>query len=94
MSGISYSVILKNKISSFNKKIKIDSDKSISQRSFIIGAISEGISTAKNVLESEDIFSLISCLRKLNCKIKKIKKGEYKIYGKGLGSLYCKKIQY
>ncbi len=91
MSGISYSVILKNKISSFNKKIKIDSDKSISQRSFIIGAISEGISTAKNVLESEDIFSLISCLRKLNCKIKKIKKGEYKIYGKGLGSLYCKK---
>ncbi len=91
MPNTSYSVILRNKIGSFNKKIKVDSDKSISQRSFIIGAISEGISKAKNVLESEDIFSLISCLRKLNCKIKKIKKGEYEIYGKGLGSLYCKK---
>jgi 3-phosphoshikimate 1-carboxyvinyltransferase len=91
MSKGSYSVILKNRIGSFNKTIKVDSDKSISSRSFIIGAISEGISKVKNVLESEDIFSTINCLRKLNCKIKKIKKGEYKIYGKGLGSLYCKK---
>jgi len=91
MSKGSYSVILKNRIGSFNKTIKVDSDKSISSRSFIIGAISEGISKIKNVLESEDIFSTINCLRKLNCKIKKIKKGEYKIYGKGLGSLYCKK---
>ena len=30
-------------------------------------------------------------LKKLNCKIKKIKSGEYEVYGKGLGSLYCKK---
>tara|TARA_B100000131_G_scaffold313524_1_gene349023 strand:+ start:2281 stop:3636 length:1356 start_codon:yes stop_codon:yes gene_type:complete len=86
-----FSVIFKKKISKFNKSVAVDSDKSISQRSFIIGSISQGVSKVKNVLESEDVFSTVNCLRKLNCKIKKIKKGEYKIYGKGLGSFYCKK---
>jgi len=86
-----FSVIFKKKINKFNKSIFVDSDKSISQRSFIIGSISEGVSKVNNALESEDIFSTIDCLRKLNCKIKKIKQGEYKIYGKGLGNFYCKK---
>ncbi len=86
-----FSVIFKKKINRFNKSVRVDSDKSISQRSFIIGSISEGVSKVKNALESEDIFSTINCLRKLNCKIEKIKVGEYKIYGKGLGSFYCKK---
>ena len=27
----------------------------------------------------------------MNCKIQRIKKGKYKIYGKGLGSYFCKK---
>ena len=91
MPEASYSVIINHRIGSFKNKIKVDSDKSISQRGFIIGSISEGVSKLKNVLESDDIFSLISCLKKLNCKIKKIKSGEYEVYGKGLGSLYCKK---
>ena len=94
MPEASYSVIINHRIGSFKNKIKVDSDKSISQRGFIIGSISEGVSKLKNVLESDDIFSLISCLKKLNCKIKKIKSGEYEVYGKGLGSLYCKKILY
>ena len=89
-----FSVIFKEKINKFDKSIKVDSDKSISQRSFIIASICEGISKVKNVLESEDIISTIHCLRKLNCKIKKINKGQYEIYGKGLGSFHCKKIQY
>ena len=37
------SVTFRKKINSFNKSIIVDSDKSISQRSFIIGSISEGI---------------------------------------------------
>ena len=84
------SVSFKKKINKFNKSIEIDSDKSISQRCFIIGSICEGISTVQNVLESEDIYSTIKCLKKLNCKIIRIHKGKYKIYGKGLGSYYCK----
>ena len=49
------------------------------------------ISEVKNVLESEDIFSCINCLRKLGVKIKRVKAKHYLIYGKGLGSFYAKK---
>lgn len=75
-----------NKISSFNKIIKVDSDKSISIRSFLIGAISKKISTARNVLESEDVFSAIKCLKKLGVKIYK-NNNKYFIRGRGLTSL-------
>ncbi len=86
----SFAVITSKKIRSFKKIIQVDSDKSISIRSFLIGAISHNISQIKNVLESEDVFSAIECLKKLGVKIKRIKKGEYLIYGKGLGSLCAK----
>ncbi len=91
MSKISYSVISKNKINSFNKTIEVDSDKSISIRGFLISSISQGTSELKNVLESEDVFSTINCLKKLGVKIKKNGKKKYIIYGRGLGSLYAKK---
>ncbi len=86
-----FNLKIHNKIPSFNKTIIVDSDKSISIRSFLIGAISENKSIAKNVLESEDVFSTIYCLKKLGVKIKKLKKKNYLIYGKGLGSLKLKK---
>ena len=84
-----FSLVISKSIKSFNKSIKVDSDKSISIRFFLIGSICQNISCAKNVLESEDVFSAISCLRKLGVKIEKINSGEYKVYGKGLGSLYA-----
>ena len=77
-------------IKPFKKKIEVDSDKSLSIRSFLIGSICEDISVAKNVLESEDVFSTINCLKKLGVKIEK-KSKSYLIYGKGLGSLIAKK---
>ena len=91
MSSKSFIVNIDHKIRSFKKVIKVDSDKSISIRSFLIGAISQNISHAKNVLESEDVYSAIECLKKLGVKIKKNKKKDYTIYGKGLGSLFAKK---
>ena len=75
----------------FKKTIEVDSDKSLSIRSFLIGAISQDISKVKNVLESEDVYSTIFCLKKLGVKIKKNGFRSYLIYGKGLGSLYAKK---
>ena len=57
MSNKNYSVISQDKIGSFNKTIEVDSDKSISIRSFLIGSISQGISEISNILESEDVFS-------------------------------------
>ena len=91
MLNNSFSINISDQIKSYNKTIKVDSDKSISIRSFLIGAISHGISEIKNVLESEDIFSCIECLRKLGVKIKRIKAKHYFVYGKGLGSFYAKK---
>ena len=91
MSHECFSVNLNNKIKNFNKIISADSDKSISIRSFIIGSMSEDISKVKNVLESEDVYSTIKCLKKLGSKIVRVSKGEYNVYGKGLGSFNCKR---
>ena len=81
MKSKSFSVLVKKKIKPFKKTIIVDSDKSLSIRSFIIGSISQNISTAKNVLESEDVKSTIKACRTLGVKINKIKPKFYKIYG-------------
>ena len=91
MSKKKFNLELKYKINPFKKSINVDSDKSISIRSFLIGSISENVSTVKNVLESEDVLSTIKCLKKLGVVIKKKKSKYYQIYGKGLGSLAIKK---
>jgi 3-phosphoshikimate 1-carboxyvinyltransferase len=86
-----FSLRVSKLIKPYNKTIWVDSDKSISIRSFLIGAISQNISEIKNVLESDDVFSCINCLRKLGVKIDKVKAGHYLVYGKGLGSFHAKK---
>ena len=82
---------MNSKIDAYRKTIQVDSDKSLSIRSFLIGSISQDISKANNILESEDVFSTINCLKKLGVKIKKNKPRSYSIYGKGLGSLFARK---
>ena len=91
MSSKSFNVIIKNRISPFNKEIYVDSDKSMSIRGFLIAAISENFSTINNVLESDDVLSAIKCLKKLNVNIKKLKKKKYRVSGSGIGSLIAKK---
>ena len=86
-----FNLIVKDKINSYKKSIKVDSDKSISIRSFLIGSICNSISIVKNTLESEDVLSTIRCLRLLGVKIIKKKRKHYCIYGKGLGSLTASK---
>ena len=91
MPNKSFSLNINHKIKPFVKSIKVDSDKSQSIRSFLIGSISQNISITRNVLESEDVFSTIDCLKKLGIQIKKVKPQKYRIHGKGLGSLFAKK---
>ncbi len=86
-----FSLKINHKILPFKKNIFVDSDKSLSIRSFLIGSISNGISDINNVLESEDVFSTINSLKKLGVKIKKKEKKKYIVYGNGLGSLIAKK---
>ena len=69
-----FNVVVDFKIKSFKKNIIVDSDKSMSIRSFLIGAISQDISIVNNVLESNDVLSAINSLKKLGVKIKKLKK--------------------
>ena len=92
MNSKKFNVFLNSKIRPYNKTIQVDSDKSLSIRSFLIGSISQKVSKVKNILESEDVRSTIDACKKLGIKIEKIKTGEYKIYGKGLGCFYPKKI--
>ena len=86
-----FNLTISNRIPAYKKIIEVDSDKSISIRSFLISAISQNKSIIKNVLESEDVLSTIICLKKLGIKIKKLKQGNYIVFGKGLGSLSLKK---
>ena len=91
MFNKSFSVIFSKKLKKYKEIVEVDSDKSISIRSFLIGSISHNISEVKNELESDDVFSTIKCLRKLGVRIVKVKPKKYLIYGKGLGSLFIKK---
>ena len=70
MNHKSFKILSNKKIGKFKKRIDVESDKSLSIRSFLFGAISENISVVENVLESEDVFSTIKCLRKLGVKKK------------------------
>ena len=91
MSNKSFSIKTIYQIQPFKKTIRVDSDKSLSIRSFLIGSICQNISKVENVLESEDVFSTIECLKKLGVKIIKVKPNKYLIFGKGLGSLFANK---
>ena len=86
-----FNLSLNNKINNYKKTIIVDSDKSISIRSFLISAISQNTSIVKNALESQDVLSTISCLKKLGIKINKFSPKNYSINGKGLGSLFAKR---
>ena len=86
-----FDLFVKQKISPFNKIIKVDADKSLSIRSFLIGSISNNVSFVDNALDSEDVKSTIKACKKLGVKIIQVKNLSYKIFGRGLGSLSLKK---
>jgi len=79
------SVSINKKINKFNKIIIVGSDKSLSLRSLMLASQCIGISTIKNLLESEDVLNCIKALKKLGIKINK-KNNIYYVYGNGLNS--------
>ena len=85
-----FSVLIKNKIGRFNKKIKIPADKSLSLRAIILASQCIGISKIKNLLESHDVLNCINALRTLGVKIIK-NKNVYLVFGNGLNSFKTKK---
>ena len=76
-------IVIKKKIKNYNKKIIIPGDKSLSIRWVLISSLANGISTAKNLLMSEDVIASIKAIRKLGVKAK-INNTICKIYGVGI----------
>ena len=76
-------IYIDQKISSFNKTIKVTSDKSLSIRTILLASQAVGTSKISNLLESEDVLNALKVIKKLGIGYKK-KKNCYEIYGFGL----------
>ena len=63
-------IVINHKIQNFNKSIKVSGDKSLSIRWVLFASIAKGLSIAKNLLLSEDVFAAIEAIRKLGIKVK------------------------
>ena len=86
-------IIINKKIKSFNSTILIPGDKSLSIRWVLFASLANGISKAKNLLKSEDVFAAINAIKKLGIRVTHYK-NETKIYGKGInGYEYNKNIK-
>ena len=77
-------IIINNKIKKFDKKIEVDGDKSLSIRFALLASQAIGKSTAYNLLKSEDVFSVVNCLKKLGVKIRWNTKNNFEILGEAL----------
>ena len=84
------SVIIKEKIGKFNKAISVSGDKSISIRWVLLSSLAKGVSTASNLLMSEDVLAAIGAIKKLGIR-SKITKNKCKIFGKGFEGYNYKK---
>ena len=76
-------LIINKILKPFNKKIKVEGDKSLSIRWVLISSLSKKKSTAYNILKSEDVISAVNCIKKLGAKVKFYKK-KCTIIGSGL----------
>ena len=81
---------VKGKIKSFNKKIYISGDKSLSIRFVLIASQATGKSKAYNLLMSEDVLAAIDSIKKLGVRVV-INKDNCEIYGNGINGFKYRK---
>ncbi len=85
-------ITVNKKIKNFNKKIIVPGDKSLSIRWVLFASLGEGISSARNLLMSEDVMAALNTIKKFGIKVK-IKRNEVKVHGQGFkGYKYNKKL--
>ena len=87
---MSNTLIIKNKLQSFNKTIAVPGDKSLSIRWILFASLASGISSASNLLISEDVLASIEAVKKLGIKVI-FKNDKCLIYGKGINGYNYKK---
>ena len=66
-------IFINKKISPFNKKIQVSSDKSLSIRTVLLASQAVGTSKISNLLESEDVLNALKTIKKLGINYKKKK---------------------
>jgi 3-phosphoshikimate 1-carboxyvinyltransferase len=82
--------LINKKINSFNSKIKVDGDKSLSIRWVLLASQAIGVSTAYNLLRSADVKAALDSINKLGIKVKLLK-NRCEIYGNGINNFKYKK---
>tara|TARA_Y100000591_G_C21827445_1_gene697516 strand:- start:613 stop:1938 length:1326 start_codon:yes stop_codon:yes gene_type:complete len=82
--------IVKKRVKKFNKEISVPGDKSLSIRWLLFASLAKGVSTAKNLLMSDDVKATIHVLKKLGIKIIE-KNNKFNVYGRGLDGYNYKK---
>ena len=83
-------IVIKKRVSHFNKVITVSGDKSISIRWVLFSSLANGVSKAKNLLISQDVLASIKAVKKLGIKVK-LKKGICEIKGNGIDGYKYKK---
>ncbi|MDZ7624429.1 MAG: 3-phosphoshikimate 1-carboxyvinyltransferase [Ignavibacteriaceae bacterium] len=71
-----------NKINKVSGTLSLSGDKSISHRALLISSLADGKSYIKNLSNSDDVKSTISCLRNLGIEIE-CSKNELIVFGRG-----------
>ena len=87
---MSNSIIINDKISRYNKIVRVSGDKSLSIRWVLFSSLADGVSKSKNLLMSEDVFAAINAIKQLGIK-SSINKNTCRIYGKGIDGYRYKK---
>ncbi len=87
---MSQTILINKKIKKFNQSIKVSGDKSLSIRWVLFSSLADGVSTAKNLLMSEDVIAAIKTIQKLGIKVY-VNKNICKIHGAGINGYRYKK---
>ncbi len=83
-------LLIHKKIGSFNKKIIVSGDKSLSIRWALLASQAIGKSKAHNLLMSEDVMAALNALKRLGIKVR-IKENSCEIFGNGINGFKYKK---
>ncbi len=82
-------LFINKKIESFDKKIFVSGDKSLSIRWVLLASQATGKSKSYNLLMSEDVVAALEAVKKLGIKVS-IRKGYCEIQGKGINNFRYK----
>jgi len=86
---MSKTLLIKKKITSFSKQIKVSGDKSLSIRWVLLASQAIGKSKAYNLLMSEDVVAALESIKKLGIKVL-LHKAHCEILGNGINGFQYK----